>query len=108
MNDLMPSPARDHYHFVQTLKDSGCQLNAVLFREITIFVVASGDEIQSRNAGVVQKLTDMPKYHSRAIRQKFVSLFGRMVDVKPAYLCEMYCETLLQLLVKLRAMLVNV
>jgi len=105
VNDLMPSPGRDRYHFVQTLKDNGCQLNAVLFTFSTgnnkgnyhflwlTELDASGDEIQSKNAGVVQKLTDdMPKYHSRAMRQKFVSLFGRMVDVKPAYLREMYRE----------------
>ena len=42
---------------------------------------------------MVQKLTDdMPKYHSCAMRQKFVNLFGRMVDIKPTYLCEIYCE----------------
>jgi len=34
----------------------------------------------------------MPKYHSRAMKQKLVSLFGRMVDVKPVYLYEMYWE----------------
>ena len=40
---------------------------------------------------MVQKITDdMPKYHSHAMKQKFDSLFGRMV--KPAYLCEMYQE----------------
>ena len=56
-------------------------------------VDASGDEIRSRNAGIVQKITnDMPKYHSRATKQTFVSLFGRMVNVKPAYLREMYRE----------------
>ena len=40
---------------------------------------ASCDEIQSKNAGVVQKFTDdMPKYHSHSVKQQF----GRMVDVK--------------------------
>ena len=35
---------------------------------------------------------DMPKFHSCVMRQKFISLFGRMANVKPAYLREMYHE----------------
>ena len=93
----MPSSARNRYHFVQTLKENGCQLNAILFTFSTgnnkgnyhflrlIELNANGDEIQSKNAGVVQKLTDnMPKYYSHAMRQKFVRLFGRIVNIKPA------------------------
>jgi len=37
---------------------------------------ASCDEIQSKNAGVIQELGDgMPKYHFCAMKQKFVSFF---------------------------------
>ena len=87
INDLMPSLARDRYPFVESLKENGCQLNAVLFTFSTgnnkgndhflwlTEVDASGDEIQSRNTGVVQKITDnIPKYLSRAIKQKLVCL----------------------------------
>ena len=117
----MPSLARYHYHFVQTLKENGCQL---IFTFNTsrhkgnyhflwlIELNANGDEIHYTNAGVVQKLTDdMPIYHSCDIRQKFVRLFGRTVDIKLAHLREIYCEltgSLLQPLMKLRGILVNV
>ena len=54
---------------------------------------SSADEIQSQNAVLAQTLNaDMPKFHSRVMRQKFISLFGRMANVKPAYLREMYHE----------------
>ena len=105
INDFMPSSARDRYRFIQMLKENGCQLNSVLFTFSTgnnkgnyhflwlTDLNADGDDIQSRNTGVVQKLTDdMPKFHSRAMRQKFVSLFGRMANVQPAYLREIYHE----------------
>jgi len=35
---------------------------------------------------------DMLKFHSHVMRQNFISLFSRMVNVKPAYLREMYHE----------------
>jgi len=31
LNDLIPNTARDCYHFIQNLKENGCQLDAVLF-----------------------------------------------------------------------------
>lgn len=105
INDLMPSSPRDRYRFIQMLKENGCQLNSVLFTFSTgnnngnyhflwlTDLNADGDNIQSRNASVVQRLTDdMPKFHSRAMRQKFVNLFGRMANIQPAYLREMYHE----------------
>ena len=48
-------------------------------------------ELQSRNASVVQKLSaSMPQFHSRATRQSFIYLFGRVASVQPSYLREIY------------------
>ena len=48
LNDLIPNTARDCYHFIQNLKENGCQLDAVLFtystgkiKAIIFFVVSS-------------------------------------------------------------------
>lgn len=49
------------------------------------------DELQTKNASVVHKLSaSMPQFHSRAMRQSFIRLFGRVASVQPAYLREIY------------------
>ena len=54
---------------------------------------SSADEVQSQNAALIQTLNaDMPKFHSHVMRQNFISLFGRMANVKPAYLRKIYHE----------------
>ena len=54
---------------------------------------SSANEVQSQNAALIQTLNaDMPKFHSHIMRQNFISLFGRMGNVKPAYLREIYHE----------------
>ena len=54
---------------------------------------SSVDEIQSQNAAVIQTLdADMPKFHSHVMQQNFIILFGRMANVKLAYLREIYHE----------------
>ena len=51
----------------------------------------SADQLQSQNASVVRKLdVSIPQFHSRAVRQRFICLFGRVASVKPAYLQEIY------------------
>ena len=45
LNDLIPNMPRDCYHFIQNLKENGCQLDAVLFaystgRQLSFFVVS--------------------------------------------------------------------
>jgi len=66
INDLMPSLTRDRYQFAQSLKENGCQLNAAVFTFSTgnnkqnyhflwlTELDAICDEIQSKNAGIVQ------------------------------------------------------
>ena len=103
LNDLAPADARDRYHFIQLLKTQGCPSETVLYTYSTgnnkgnyhfIWLVPPGiavDELQSRNAAVVQDLnTSMPQFHSRAMRQSFSHFFGRVTNVQPAYLREMY------------------
>ena len=103
LNDLAPTEARDRYHFIQLLKTKGCPAEAVLYTYSTgnnkgnyhfIWLVPphlSADELQSLNASVVQKVrASMPQFHSRAMRQSFVRMFGRVAKVQPAYLREMY------------------
>ena len=103
LNDFAPTEARDRYHFIHLLKTKGCPAEAVLYTYSTgnnqgnyhfvwlIPPVVSADELQSQNASVVQKLcANMPQFHSRAMRQSFVRLFGRVANVKPAYLREIY------------------
>ena len=105
LNDLVPTMSRDHYQFTQNLKENGCQLNTVLYTYSIgdnkgiyhfLWLISpdfSADEIQLQNAALVQTLdADMPKFHSRVMRQNFISLFGRMANVKPAYLREIYHE----------------
>ena len=51
------------------------------------------DKLQSQNTVVVQKLdTGMPQYHSRAMHQNFMRMFGRVTGVTLAYLREIYCQ----------------
>ena len=103
LNDLAPAEARDRYHFIQMLKTKGCPAEAVLYTYSTgnnlgnyhfiwlVPPVIGADELQSRNASVVQKLSaSMPQFHSRAKRQSFVRLFGLVANVQPAYLREIY------------------
>ena len=103
LNDLMPTEARDHYHFIQLLKTQGCPAETVLYTYSTgnnkgnyhfIWLVPTGitvDELQSQNAAVVQKLgATMPQFHSRAMRQSFSHLFGCVASIQPAYLREIY------------------
>ena len=103
LNDFAPTEARDRYHFIQLLKTRGCPAEAVLYTYSTgnnqgnyhfvwlIPPVVSADELQSQNASVVQKLcANMPQFHSRAMRQSFFHLFGRVANVKPAYSREIY------------------
>ena len=105
LNDLAPIIPRDRYHFIQNLKENGCQLDAVLYTYSTgnnkgnyhflwlISPDSSADEVQSQNAALIQTLNaDMPTFHSCVMRQNFISLFGRMANVKPAYLREIYHE----------------
>ena len=105
LNDLAPTIPRDCYHFIQNLKENDCQLDAVLYTYSTgnnkgnyhflwlISPDSSADEVQSQKAALIQTLNaDMPTFHSRVMRQNFISLFGRMANVKPAYLREIYHE----------------
>ena len=77
MNVLVPIIPRDPYHFIQKLKNNGCQLDTVLYTYSTgnnkgnchllrlITLDADTNQIQSQNAALVQTLNaDMPKFHS--------------------------------------------
>ena len=92
-----------HYQALQLLKATGCTTEAVLYTYSTgnnkgnyhfVWLIPSeksADEVQSRNVSIVQELNaKMPKFHSQAMRQSFVRLFGCIASVQPAYLREMY------------------
>ena len=103
INDHLPADARQRYHFIQLLKGTGCPAEAVLYTYSTgnnkgnyhfVWLVpsdSSADELQSRNSSIVQEINaKMPQFHSRAMRQSFVHLFGRVASIQPVYLREMY------------------
>ena len=103
LNSFLPADPRVRYNTLQLLKAKGCPTETVLYTHSTgnnqgnyhfIWQVPSEigvDKLQSQNTVVVQKLdSGMPQFHSRAMRQNFVRMFGRVTGVKPAYLREMY------------------
>ena len=87
LDDLLPTDARQRYHFIQTLKSTGCPTEAILYTHNTgnnkgnhhfIWLIPSdgdADEVQSRNASVVHELNaKIPQFHSREMRRSFFSL----------------------------------
>ena len=103
LDDLLPTDARQRYHFIQTLKSTGCPTEAILYTHSTgnnkgnhhfIWLIPSdgdADEVQSRNASVVHELNaKIPQFHSREMRRSFFRLFGSIANVRPVYLREMY------------------
>ena len=84
LNDLAPTIPRDRYHFIQKLKDNGCQLDAILYTHSIgnyhflwlISPDADADQIQSQNAALVQTLNaDMPKFHLNEMRQNILLVY---------------------------------
>ena len=103
LNDLLPTDSRQRYHFIQTLKSTGCPTEAMLYTYSTgnnkgnyhfVWLIPSdrdADEVQSRNACVMHELNaKMPQFHSREMRRSFVRLFGSVANIRPVYLREIY------------------
>ena len=102
LNEFLPSDKRDRYQFIQTLKE-GLPIRAMLYTHSsgnnagnTHFMwrvpdEQSESEVLARSASVILKVQEqIPHFHTRAMRSRFIQVFGLVTDVKPAILREMY------------------
>ncbi len=102
LNEMLPTDKREQYRFIETLKE-GVPIRAMLYTHSsgnnmgnTHFVWRVPDEqpeseVLARSTSVILKVQEqIPHFHTRAIRSRFMQVFGLVTSVKPAILREMY------------------
>ena len=102
LNEMLPSDKRECYRYIESLRQ-GLPLRAMLYTHSsgnnvgnTHFIWRVPDEqpeneVLAHSASVILQVQEqIPHFHTRAMRSRFIQVFGLVTGVKPAILREMY------------------